>query len=286
MTTLHWATCVGHKDIVELLRCAGVNITANDQHGPTALHPAAHNRQMDMVKLLLLWGAEIAAKDLKGSTALHLATGKGHRDVVELLLSRGRDVDAKDVDEETPLYQAAKKGQKDVVELLLSHGIGEIFLTMSITPLADPILYVAQKYAVLLCFFGVPISEAGISTIYRNSPSCPFFHRVKCPPITPRTTSVDDQVCSESTEISMSVNAIEIKSHSFESVLTRSLTVILFKNMGILLTLDPGACCGEPLCHLSSVPARKTPSFCQSANQLTSELGLHPVRKASSNLEL
>ena len=70
-----------------------------------------------MVRFFLEHGVDVSAKDSKGSTALHLAMGEGRIELACLLVEYGADVEAVDVRGKTPL-QVASGRQRDEIALL------------------------------------------------------------------------------------------------------------------------------------------------------------------------
>ena len=59
------------------------------------------------VRRLLSTGLDVSAADEKGRTALHFASAKGHLEMVERLIREGADVNRLDHVGNTPLHLAA-----------------------------------------------------------------------------------------------------------------------------------------------------------------------------------
>lgn len=122
-TPLMCAAESGHKDIVELLLCAGIaGADAKDNAGRTALLCAATNGHEDTVKLLLgITAIEADAADSDGWTPLMWAESNGHKATVKLLLSVGKaKPDVRNNAGWTPLMLTAYNGHRDIAEQLLS----------------------------------------------------------------------------------------------------------------------------------------------------------------------
>lgn len=136
------------QSVVLYLLQEGNSIEAQDQAGNRALHYAAREGHKDMVEMLLNAKVNMGAKNDKGVTPMELAAGKGHDDVVRLLLGRGADINNAlqaaanagsvalikylldnnaDINAcggtyGTALQAAASVDQKDVVQFLIKHG--------------------------------------------------------------------------------------------------------------------------------------------------------------------
>lgn len=103
MTGLHFASRYGNEDIVEQLIAAGVNVTANDDFGRTALHWAAQEgRSTHSVTCLIAGGVNVNGRDRFGRSALHYAARGGHSEIVDILLNAGADSAAADKTFRTP----------------------------------------------------------------------------------------------------------------------------------------------------------------------------------------
>lgn len=124
-TALHVAAAmVGNAVIAKKLLDAGSEISALADGGATPLHFAAGSADTDMVQLLLDWNADVAAANTKGESALHLAAQNGQLDVAKLLVCHGAYIGAKDNLGRTPLHLAESNERVDIVRLL--KGAGEL----------------------------------------------------------------------------------------------------------------------------------------------------------------
>lgn len=89
-TALHIAAA--QKDgvqITQMLVDAGADVNALENGGATPLHCAAREGQLQIAQMLLEHGALVEMEDGSGATALHLAEDKHHRGVVDLLKGAG-----------------------------------------------------------------------------------------------------------------------------------------------------------------------------------------------------
>jgi hypothetical protein len=122
LPSLHSAAKDGDKDMVKSLIDNGVDISADNSFGLTALYIATENGHKDVVQLLLENGADISAANYFGLTALHIAVRRGHKDVVQLLLENGADVSTMSTSGSTALHVAAQNGRGSTALLLLKNG--------------------------------------------------------------------------------------------------------------------------------------------------------------------
>ncbi len=124
-TPLHEAAAYNTVDVVRLLVEQGLDVTAQDANGDTALHFAAGcNPDPGVVILLLERGADVNTKNKQGETPLHKAAESNDEPrVMKALLEPGADVNAKNEQGETPLHKAAESNDEPrVVRVLLEGG--------------------------------------------------------------------------------------------------------------------------------------------------------------------
>ncbi|KAI5737096.1 hypothetical protein M8J76_009979 [Diaphorina citri] len=136
LTALHYATDLGHIEVVKFLINAGCRVDVGEIENLTALHLASARGHTELVELLVKAGANVNRKTSDKSSPLHYASARGFTDTVNLLVSNGAVVDSLDSSERSPLYLAASRGQLsytplcegvwqknvEMVELLLSAG--------------------------------------------------------------------------------------------------------------------------------------------------------------------
>jgi glutaminase len=81
------------------------------------IYAAAENRVID-VRRMIARGVNLSAHDYDGRTALHLAASEGHFDVAVVLISYGVELNLKDRFGNTPTDDAKRRGHQRIVELL------------------------------------------------------------------------------------------------------------------------------------------------------------------------
>ena len=94
---MYWEALLYCSESMSILLSKGVDVTARDTEGKSALHYAAQAGYADSVALLLDSGAEIDGRDQRGMTPLMCAAATNiDASVVDLLLARGADPVLKD----------------------------------------------------------------------------------------------------------------------------------------------------------------------------------------------
>lgn len=69
---------LGHEDsVIELIQ-SGVNVSATNEVGETALHAATLNGNKRIIDLLIQNGANVKVANIDGDTVLHLAAQNGN----------------------------------------------------------------------------------------------------------------------------------------------------------------------------------------------------------------
>ena len=120
-TPLHWATDKGQKEIVELLIAERADVNAKDDHGTTPLHMAAYMK-FDVAELLITKGANVNAVENGGETSLDWAIERGDKEMAELLIEAGVNIDESNNGSQTPLHKAAFEGRDEIVNMLIQNG--------------------------------------------------------------------------------------------------------------------------------------------------------------------
>jgi len=125
-TSLHYAVCHNHLDIVSFLLQSGHErcSLSVDNDGRTPLMIAAiHKCDKDIAKLLVkTFPDSVQQTSRNGLTAMSYAAGNGNLDFIRIMLQHGVDINKPDRDGSTPLHHAAAWGQFDVVKLLIDNG--------------------------------------------------------------------------------------------------------------------------------------------------------------------
>jgi ankyrin repeat protein len=86
-TPLHWASMMGHSQVVKELMEHGADTEAKDKtDGDTPLHWASWKGHVPVVKALRSGGADILAANNAGRLPIHDAVGQGHSAVAKYLL--------------------------------------------------------------------------------------------------------------------------------------------------------------------------------------------------------
>ena len=99
----------------------GVDVSAAEKDGTTALHWAAHLGDATSVALLIDAGVDPKAVTRNGATAYALACSKGHAEVIELFIEAGEDPNAV-LTGEPAIMKVARAGNPAAVRVLLEAG--------------------------------------------------------------------------------------------------------------------------------------------------------------------
>ncbi|XP_073933744.1 ankycorbin isoform X4 [Castor canadensis] len=100
----------------------GVDVTAQDTTGHSALHLAAKNGHLECIKKLLQSKCPAESIDSSGRTALHYAVAQGCLQAVQILCEYKSPINLKDLDGNIPLLLAVQNGHSEVCHFLLDHG--------------------------------------------------------------------------------------------------------------------------------------------------------------------
>jgi urea transporter len=123
-TPLMLAAAEGRMNVLHYLLKLGVDVTAVDCHGGSALEDAIRAGSLASVRLLVKHSARLSptSKTLLQAEEMCYAAADGNVTRLQLLLEAGVPVDSKDYDKRTALHLAASNGRTTSVELLLSCG--------------------------------------------------------------------------------------------------------------------------------------------------------------------
>jgi len=121
-TALHYASKMGHVEVVKYLLEKGANANPKGWMSKTPLHYASSGGYKNIIELLLAHNADLTAKMEYGITPLHLAAEKSQLEATQFLLSKGANINAKMNNLRTPLHEAVANGKIDIVKLLLNKG--------------------------------------------------------------------------------------------------------------------------------------------------------------------
>ncbi|XP_018395696.1 PREDICTED: ankyrin repeat domain-containing protein 6 [Cyphomyrmex costatus] len=118
------AAAGGHVEVCEILLLQGVDVSAADEHGNSALHEASwrgYSRTVAVLaKALGTQRAPLHARNLAGFAPLHLACQNGHNQSCRELLLAGSNPDLQNNYGDTPLHTSARYGHAGVMRILIS----------------------------------------------------------------------------------------------------------------------------------------------------------------------
>lgn len=137
----------------------GVDASAANNSGETALHVAVGFQAIDLVRMLLEHGADPSARDAEGATPLHqlsvYGSDWGLEPVFRALIEAGADVNALDAEGRTPLYRAVESCQEPAARVLLELGADpQIRNPEGVTPLQAAVCARSMELVRLLIAHG------------------------------------------------------------------------------------------------------------------------------------
>lgn len=107
-----------NEPLVAALIDRGIDLTARNEDGDTALHVATRLCNVQIATALLDAGSDPTAVGSGGATPLHWAAQGGQLDIAQLLLEHGADPGAKDESGTTALQLAADNSLEELVVML------------------------------------------------------------------------------------------------------------------------------------------------------------------------
>ena len=122
-TALMLSSKGGHKQVVQTLISAGVNVNIQDDNGYTALMIACDTNSYTIVnyQYLLQVGANPDIQRNDADTAIIIACHNNHSDIVKLLLQYNADPLIASRNNDTALTVATHQNPIEIVEMLLEH---------------------------------------------------------------------------------------------------------------------------------------------------------------------
>ncbi|XP_046579025.1 ankyrin repeat domain-containing protein 50-like isoform X2 [Haliotis rubra] len=121
---LHMACIGGHPEVLKFVLSLNiVDINTKGQHQRTPVRMVDFRKHRTVFNLLVSKGADLSQVDDRGENILHVACLEGHLDLVKEIVTNHRvDVNSRGRYGRTPVMKAAEKGHKDVLGLLKSKG--------------------------------------------------------------------------------------------------------------------------------------------------------------------
>lgn len=153
-----------NEELVEALITRGVDLTATNEDGDTALHVAAAKAgNVAITTRLLQAGSDVNAVGNHGATPLHYAVGTGDLGMVQLLLRHDADRSAADRNRRTAL-DLAEKDQKQNMVLLLKEGTTSTRAPVDVSPTVE-VMVCVSPIAKRADYDQVPLSDIELSQI-------------------------------------------------------------------------------------------------------------------------
>ncbi|RDA88261.1 hypothetical protein CP532_0314 [Ophiocordyceps camponoti-leonardi (nom. inval.)] len=121
-TALSWASCNGHRTVVQKLISKGAGLNVRDCDGSTPLFLALYNGHEAIARILVEKGAEVNIRDSNGWTPLFLASFSGQVDVVRFLVANGADFTVRNRFGLTALKGASINGHGEIAGFLEEKG--------------------------------------------------------------------------------------------------------------------------------------------------------------------
>ncbi len=149
----------------QYLLAHGVDISAANNSGQTALHVAVAYQAIDLVRVFLERGADPSARDAEGATPLHqlsmYGTDWGLEPIFGALIEAGADVNARDAEGRTPLDRAVACCHESAARVLLELGADpQLRSPEGVTPLQAAVCARSMELVRLLIAHGDALDSA------------------------------------------------------------------------------------------------------------------------------
>ncbi|XP_041425607.1 ankycorbin isoform X2 [Xenopus laevis] len=119
--SFHLAAAKGNVDCLRVMLTHGIDVSAQDISGHSALHLAVRNNHIECVKRLLQSKCPVDSTDNAGKSPMHYAASNGCVASVQILCDQKCPTNIKDLEGNTPLLVAVLHGHIEVCKYLLDH---------------------------------------------------------------------------------------------------------------------------------------------------------------------
>ena len=106
-----------HRELVEYLIAAGINVNSPTERGDRLITEFLRDRQDWQLRTLIAAGADVNVADKRGKTALEIAVENGNADAVRVLLDSGAEVSKRAVRTATPEIRQILQREPSPAEL-------------------------------------------------------------------------------------------------------------------------------------------------------------------------
>lgn len=113
---------LGHREIVDALLSANVDVNKAQEDGKTALMSAIRFLDDELVKKLVEKGADVNMSTAKGFPLFH-AVAMSDKDLIDYLIEKGANVKQLNSDKESLLFPAARSGSLGITRHLIQLGL-------------------------------------------------------------------------------------------------------------------------------------------------------------------
>ena len=119
---VHFASCGGNMDILDLMDSQSCDFSITDAYNVTCMHFAAQFGHINVVNRFWQRNFSMYAKDSLGRNAIHYSAFSDNTDVIEFFRSKGADLNTKS-GSGTPFCIAVKSNSYNIVKYLIEKNI-------------------------------------------------------------------------------------------------------------------------------------------------------------------